>query len=177
MAWPATPWYLPGGKMMVVNRGGATYAVSDADECCCEETCLNCPSIYWMDAHCANTYQLNATWGPCTTPGLACNPGLITLTRFSGGGRYCWSWGGPWITNGWPGEQRCFASLCCDPGTTYWILYLGIVDDINHSRGCQYAKDFPPPHKCNCPDGTYSFQGSFGGCPSSNCPATVTVTT
>ncbi len=168
MAWPATPWYLPGGKMMVVNRGGATYAVSDADEMCCPQCppntpagrawCENCAAALYVtvdmtcnDCHCNLTFHL--------VPFVHLNPLAPT--------------GCGWIDHSHSSEP-CSprANLECGKtymrNTVYWALEIHCGDGVYNYRLniCGDAANCPPV-------GIYT---RYGDIYCGTCPPTLTVT-
>ena len=73
MPWPATHWYLPGGKGMVHTVGGVITAVPDADECCCEGEC-ECPTGLYCLANYPDPLYV-------TTTGMGACSGLYTMWR------------------------------------------------------------------------------------------------
>ena len=155
MAYPATPWYLPGGKMMVVNRGGTIYAVSDADECCCEATTTTTTTPgYPCDDDCPDTLTLTLTGGDC---GLA---GDYTFHRnYEILGSCTW-----WSTQGPPdAPPRCGGSISSGDGIVWYI-------GIGHQSGlwCQWYFIAGDSH---CPSGTYTLDVDWCG----HCDASVVV--
>ena len=160
MAWPATNWYLPGGKGMIRNAGGVITAVPDADECCCEE--CSCPTDAYCLANHPNPLYIDLTGGPygrCADIWTLWRP-VLSPCR----------WFGVLVAN-----PVCAVQIACvkNPGIVppacgddcAWLIDLWMADAL---PGCKPGVYWKCDH--STPLGVYTYSGIQPGC-----PATLTV--